>query len=180
MDEPLLNGPLGMADSARWNTGAAGPTNVPAWQDNWNVALSTMALLEYLDGADSASRFFASLPQIEAALDTVFLDGDLDGNGVTDHLDLQIWKGGFGLGAGATPNLGDADGDGRVDGDDFLRWQRGAGVPVALPTLGAAPEPGGWLLAMVAAGGCAGVRRLQLPGAQTLAAGGAKPRRKLH
>jgi hypothetical protein len=143
MDQPLLNGPLGLADTARWNTGAPGPMNVPAWQDNWNMALSTMALLEFLDGPESSSRFFASLSPIDAALDTVFRDGDLTGNGITDIADLDIWKAGFGDPAGATPALGDADGDGDVDGSDFLRWQRGLGVGAA-PGL-AVPEPTLWL-----------------------------------
>jgi hypothetical protein len=150
MDTPLLNGPLGLADTARWNTGASAPTNVPAWQDNWNMALSTMALLEYLDGPLSASRFFASLTTVDAALDTVFRDGDLTGNGVTDIADLNIWKNGFGDPAGATPAQGDADGDGDVDGSDFLRWQRGLGLG-ATPGL-AVPEPTLWMHFAWAAG----------------------------
>lgn len=121
----LLSGPLGLTDSARWATGAAGPTNVPALHDNWNIVLSTMALLEFLEGDVSASRRFADLPAVDAALDDVFVDGDLDANGVTNGADLAIWRTGFGDAAGATPAGGDADGDGDVDGADFLRWQRG-------------------------------------------------------
>lgn len=147
LDTPLLNGPLGLADSARWETGASGPTNVPASQDNWNMALSTMALLEYLDGADSASRFFADLPDVKAALDTVFVLGDLTGNGVTNAADLSVWRAGFGLATGATPAGGDADGDGGVDGRDFLLWQRGLGSAAGLGASGAVPEPGAWAVA---------------------------------
>jgi hypothetical protein len=150
MDTPLLNGPLGLADTARWNTGAPAPTNVPAWQDNWNMALSTMALLEYLDGPESASRFFASLSPIDAALHTVFRDGDLSGNGITNAADLNIWKAGFGDPAGATPAQGDADGDGDVDGADFLRWQRGLGHGAASGL--AVPEPIVWMHFATAAG----------------------------
>jgi hypothetical protein len=121
----MLSGPLGLADSARWATGAAGPTNVPALQDNWNIVLSTMALLEFLESDASTSRRFADLPAVDAALDGVFVDGDLDANGVTNGDDLAIWRTGFGDAAGATPAGGDADGDGDGDGADFLQWQRG-------------------------------------------------------
>jgi hypothetical protein len=140
----LLSGPLGLADSARWTTGAAGPTNIPALQDNWNVVLSTMALLEYLEAETSASRRFADVASVDAALDGVFVDGDLNGNGVTDGADLAIWRTGFGDAAGATPAGGDADGDGDVDGADFLRWQRGvtSGIP-EIPLANSVPEPGG-------------------------------------
>ena len=137
----LLSGPLGLADSARWATGDAGPTNIPALQDNWNVVLSTMALLEYLEGDASASRRFANLSAVDVALDGVFVDGDLNGNGVTDGADLAIWRNGFGDMAGATPAGGDADGDGDVDGADFLRWQRGFGVSQALANANSIPEP---------------------------------------
>ncbi|MBX3424167.1 MAG: hypothetical protein KF688_00685 [Pirellulales bacterium] len=150
MGNELLNGPLGLADSARWTTGAAGPTNVPAFQDNWNMVLSTMALLEYLDGPDSGSRFFANLPEISAQLDTVFVDGDMDGNGVADAADLAIWQTGYGKLVGGLPSQGDANGDTRIDGADFLRWQRGFSGGGAVE---AAPEPGGWLLLL--AGGAA-------------------------
>ena len=40
-----LDGPLGLADSAQWATGAANPTDVPSFADNWNITLSTMALI---------------------------------------------------------------------------------------------------------------------------------------
>jgi hypothetical protein len=140
----LLSGPLGLADSARWATGAAGPTNIPAMQDNWNVVLSTMALLEFLEGDASASRRFADLSAVDAALDGVFIDGDLNGNGVTNGADLAIWRSGFGDAAGATPAGGDVDGDGAVDGADFLRWQRGVASGGAV-SAGGVPEPSGAL-----------------------------------
>ncbi len=58
-----LDGPLGLADSAQWATGASDPTAAPSFADNWNMALSTMALLEYLGGADSASPETAQVPR---------------------------------------------------------------------------------------------------------------------
>lgn len=132
-----LDGPLGLADSAQWPTGAANPTQVPSFADNWNIALSTMALMNWLDGEDRASLAFANLPELKTALDRVFLDGDLNGSGVTDATDLAIWRSGFGQSANASPATGDADGDGDVDGHDFLRWQRGVGAAPSRPV----PEP---------------------------------------
>lgn len=67
-----LHGPLGMVDSARWATGADRPGSVTARHDFWNTALATMAMLEYLEGDDRASRRFAALPEVRGALDRVF------------------------------------------------------------------------------------------------------------
>ena len=67
-----LHDPFGLADSAKWTTGAAEPYAVTARHDFWNTSLATMAFLEYLDQESSASRSFAALPEIRAALDRVF------------------------------------------------------------------------------------------------------------
>ena len=67
-----LHGPLGLADSAKWATGAAEPYAVTARHDFWNTGLSTMAMLEWLDGPNRLSRSFAALPEVAAALDRVF------------------------------------------------------------------------------------------------------------
>ncbi len=67
-----LHDPFGLADSAKWITGAAEPYSVAPRHDFWNTSLSTMALLEYLDQSESAARSFAALPEIRAALDRVF------------------------------------------------------------------------------------------------------------
>jgi hypothetical protein len=67
-----LHDPFGLADSAKWVTGAAEPYAVAARHDFWNTSLATMAFLECLDKQDSASRSFAALPEIRAALDRVF------------------------------------------------------------------------------------------------------------
>jgi hypothetical protein len=142
-----LDGPQGLADWALWPTGAIDPTKVPSFADNWNMALSTMALMEFLDGSDRTSLGFANLPEVKAALDTVFHDGDLNGDGVTNAADLAIWRNGFGISFQASPSLGDADGDGDVDGTDFLRWQRGQALPPGAAANGhAVPEPTALLL----------------------------------
>lgn len=150
-----LDGPQGLADSAQWATGALNPTGVPSFADNWNMALSTMALLEFLDGPQRASLAFAQLPEVDAALDTVFRDGDLNGDGVANSADLALWRTGFGNAVGANPATGDADGDGDVDGADLLRWQRGVGAPgSAQSSSTSVPEPATWLyLAMILAFG---------------------------
>ncbi len=139
-----LDGPLGLADSAQWATGETDPTQVPSFADNWNMTLSTMALLEFLDrhqGVESSSQFFASLAEVNSALDKVFIQGDLNGNGVTDGADLSLWQAGYGITNNASPAIGDADGDGDVDGADFLRWQRGYSAAGGLADSSSVPEP---------------------------------------
>ena len=151
LDVDGVMGPLGLADSVRWNTGQADPYFVSNSGDNWNTVLSTMTLMELLDrleGEQSPSEFFAALSGVSSALDEVFVDGDLTGNGITDGADLAIWEAGYGDAAGATPALGDTDGDGDVDGADFLRIQRGFNNGAALNSSSAvqAPEPSALLL----------------------------------
>jgi hypothetical protein len=156
-----LDGPLGLADSAQWATGAPNPTQVPSFADNWNMALSTMALLEFLDryqGVQSGSQFFASLLEVDSALDEVFLDGDLNGNGITDATDLAIWQAGYGAAVNASPATGDADGDGDVDGRDFLRWQRGFGLSNLMAQSTTVPEPTSFLLLAASVAALVGVR----------------------
>jgi hypothetical protein len=156
-----LDGPLGLADSAQWATGAPNPTQVPSFADNWNMALSTMALLEFLDryqGVQSGSQFFASLLEVSSALDEVFLDGDLNGNGITNATDLAIWQAGYGAKVNASPATGDADGDGDVDGRDFLRWQRGFGLSNLMAQSTTVPEPTSFLLLVASIVALVGIR----------------------
>lgn len=69
------------------------------------------------------------------------LAGDFDGDGAVNAADLELWRGGYGLTAGAEPIDGDADGDFNVDGDDFLIWQRALTGGAALPAASVVPEP---------------------------------------
>lgn len=64
------------------------------------------------------------------------LPGDYNNDDVVDGLDLDVWRGDFGL----TESPADGDGNGLVDGADFLIWQQGLGGPTA--SSGATiPEP---------------------------------------
>lgn len=140
-----LGGTLGLADSAQWVTGASDPNVVRAFQDNWNLALSTMSLLSYLDGTDRQSLFFAGLPEVKAALDTVFVAGDYNGNGTIDGADYTIWRDTFGS---TTSLAADGNNDGIVDAADYTVWRDhfgGSGSAAA-----AVPEPTPLGLAAVA------------------------------
>jgi hypothetical protein len=144
-----LDDPLGMADWAMWPTGAGNATSASSATDNWNMTLSLLAFMEWLDryqGVESASQFFASLAGVDAALDNVFVPGDLNGNGMTNSADLAIWQNGYGTAHNASPAVGDADGDGDVDGRDFLFWQRGFGSGAPLAGATAVPEPAGLIV----------------------------------
>jgi hypothetical protein len=115
-----LDGPLGLADSAQWVTGAANPTAVPSFADNWNMTLSLLALMEFLDGEDRASLFFANLPEVDAALDTVFIAGDYNGNGTVDAADYNLWKTNFGS---RTQLAADGNNNGIIDAGDYTIWR---------------------------------------------------------
>ena len=69
-----LHGPLGLTDSVKWTTGALLPGRVTARHDFWNIALSTMALMQYRFGEN---ELLSSLPEIRQALDVVMLNKNI-------------------------------------------------------------------------------------------------------
>jgi hypothetical protein len=155
-----LDGPQGLADSAQWATGAGNPTSVPSFADNWNITLSTMALLEYLEGANRQSLWFANLPEVQTALDSVYVTGDYDGNGIVSVGDYTYWRSTF----GAINSLAaDGSNNGVVDASDYVTWRKraagaGAGTGASIP------EPDGLTLLVILLGGLAmgnGGKRLQ-------------------
>jgi hypothetical protein len=78
-----------------------------------------------------------------------FLAADFDEDRDVDGDDLERWRIGFGLSAGAFHGQGDADGDADVDGTDFLTWQRQLGSNASVDAMqAAAPEPGCLLLCL--------------------------------
>jgi hypothetical protein len=132
-----LDGPQGFADSAQWMTGAANPIDVPSWVDNWNMTLSTMALLEYLEGPNRPSLFFANLPEVKSALDTVFIAGDYTGNGIVDTGDFNHWRQTFGS---RTMLAADGNNNGEIDAGDYVIWRNAISAPGSGASQGV-PEP---------------------------------------
>ena len=82
-----------------------------------------------------------------------FLEADFNENGAVNAVDFALWKTGFGASVDATHMQGDANGDEDVDGADFLVWQRQLGNVPAVAATAVIPEPGSFLLCIVAAAG---------------------------
>jgi hypothetical protein len=154
-----LDGPQGLADSAQWVNGALNPTSVPSFADNWNIALSTMALLNYLDGADRQSLWFANLPEVKAALDTVFIAGDYNGDGAVNSADYNYWRSTLGQ---INSLAADGSNNGLVDAADYVTWRKHA---AGVGSGSGVPEPSGAaygiiFVAILAAARC----RMRIPG----------------
>jgi hypothetical protein len=150
-----LDGPLGLADSAQWATGALNPTSVPSFADNWNIALSTMALLNYLEGPDRQSLWFANLPEVKAALDTVFIAGDYNGDGAVNSADYGYWRSTLGQ---INSLAADGSNNGLVDAADYVTWRKhAAGFGVGSGS--GVPEPSGAAFSMIFVGMLAAARR---------------------
>ena len=64
-----LHGPLGLSDSAVWETSAPQASRIPARHDFWNLSLSTMALMQY---RFRINQSLTELPAVQEALDRVF------------------------------------------------------------------------------------------------------------
>jgi hypothetical protein len=143
-----LDGPQGLADSAQWATGAANPTSVPSFADNWNIALSTMALMAYLDGTDRQSALFANQPEVKAVLDTVFIAGDYNGDGVVNGADYNYWRSTYGS---VNSLAADGNNDGVVDMADYVVWREHAGG-AGVGSEATVPEPGLATLVIFGAG----------------------------
>jgi hypothetical protein len=146
-----LDGPLGLADSAQWTTGGANPTSVPSFADNWNITLSTMALLEYLEGSNRQSLWFANLPEVKAALDSVFVAGDYNGIGIVDSADYNFWRATFGS---INSLAADGSNNGVVDAADYVTWRKHAAASGA-GTTASIPEPCGVTLTVMILGAVA-------------------------
>lgn len=78
------------------------------------------------------------------------LSADFDENGVVDGLDFFTWQQNLGILVNATHSQGDADGDGDVDDIDLAIYEIQYGTSPVVPTIVGIPEPGTWMLALLA------------------------------
>jgi hypothetical protein len=149
-----LDGPQGLADWALWSTGATNPSSVPSFADNWNIALSTMALLNFLDGANSQSRFFANLPEVKAALNTVYIAGDYNGDGIVNSADYTYWRTTL---ASINSLAADGNNNGVVDTADYVTWRKNASI-TGVGNGSSVPEPLGIAFGVIGAVVCSLMR----------------------
>ncbi len=127
-----LHDPFGLVDSVHWPTGQVEPTLITARNDLWNTSLSTMALVQYLYGAN---EFLAALPEVRSALDKVFfvnitvggqVFNDRNGDGVKQSGELGM--------PGGTVYL-DANNNGLFDTGELSTVSEAAGN-YSFPNLG--------------------------------------------
>lgn len=89
---------------------------------------------------------------------TFAADFDLDAD--VDHIDLALWKLGYGATGNATRFQGDANDDGDVNGVDLLIWQREFGRSASVASSVSIPEPCTHALLMLAGATATFFRRL--------------------
>jgi hypothetical protein len=100
-----------------------------------------------LDGANSQSRFFANLAEVKAALDTVFIAGDYNGDGLINSADYNYWRSTLGQ---INSLAADGSNNGQIDAADYVTWRKhAAGFGVGTGT--SVPEPASTVIAIVAA-----------------------------
>ncbi len=107
-----------------------------------------MALMAYLDGSDRQSALFANQPEVKAALDTVFIAGDYNGDGVVNSADYNYWRSTYGS---LNSLAADGNNDGVVDMADYVVWRDHAGG-AGVGSGATVPEPGLVTLVISAAG----------------------------
>ncbi len=76
--------------------------------------------------------------------------GDFDPDGDVDGADFLTWQRGLGITGTATVGQGDANGDMNVNAADLAIWRQNFGPGASVSAIGTAPEPGAWLLALLA------------------------------
>ena len=83
---------------------------------------------------------------------TLPVGADLNGDGMVNALDMELWRNNYPIASGAAKNMGDADGDGDVDASDFIKIQRDFGilpVPPITAVTADVPEPSTFALALL-------------------------------
>jgi GH43 family beta-xylosidase len=96
-------------------------------------------------GPPISNSVMLEAPSGYADADRPLVEGDYDASGAVNSLDLNVFKGQFGL--ALTPGISaDAVADGLIDGADFLRWQQQLGAthttPAAILNLAPGEPPG--------------------------------------
>jgi hypothetical protein len=108
-------------------------------------------------GSAGGQRPFTSLTELEV-FGANLIDGDANGDGKVDHIDLELFGQQFG-GQPAAEFGCDFDGDGDVDLHDFasMRGNWGFGTVAAPLPVAATPEPASAILVLIGLG--AAIRR---------------------
>ena len=129
-------------DSKVLDLGSNGVANVSG---NLDLVFTTS-----LTTNDAGAGFYFDLVFGNSTVNSGLVPGDYDRDGEVDAADYSVWKSSY----GSMINL-NADGNknGVVDAADFTIWRNnlGVGVDTGAGSVSSVPEPGAWLLAMMAA-----------------------------